>query len=60
LIRKNRASTASINADRDSFARTAERSISFNTSQGCPPFPRLVREGGDFDFLSVETMLGKW
>jgi hypothetical protein len=27
---------------------------------GAPPFPRFVREGGDFDFLFVETMLGKW
>jgi hypothetical protein len=24
------------------------------------PFPRLVREGGSFDFLSAETIPGKW
>jgi len=31
-----------------------------NRLLGAQPFPRLVREGGGFDFLSAETMLANW
>ena len=39
---------------------TFRQMFSATKKAGAPSFPRLVREGGDFDSLSVATMLGKW